>query len=197
MHEMAEHLAGRGYHVLMPDLFWRLGPYTAPAPAALFSDPAVRGEWFKRVMATTNATALLNDAPAYLDYFGGKPVGMTGYCMGGRMAITVAEAFPDRVAAVAAYHPGGLVTDAPDSPHLGVGKIKARVYIGGAIDDASFTDDQRAKFAAALAEAGVAHTVELYQARHGWVPSDTPAHDVAEAARHWATLTALFKATIG
>ena len=39
---------------------------------------------------------------------------------------------------------------------------------------------------------GVEHRIETYPARHGWVPSDTPAHDPAAAERHWKTLLELF-----
>jgi len=88
------------------------------------------------------------------------------------------------------------VSDAPDSPHLQFGRIRARVYIGAAIEDSSFTDAQREMVEQTLAAAGIDHVVELYQARHGWVPSDTPVHDDAAAARHWETLLALFDRTL-
>jgi carboxymethylenebutenolidase len=48
-----------------------------------------------------------------------------------------------------------------------------------------------------LTAAGVDHRVETYNAKHGWVPSDTPVHDLAEAERHWRTLFALFDETLG
>jgi carboxymethylenebutenolidase len=136
---------------------------------------------------------MLTDIGSYLDHFAGAKCGTTGYCMGGRLSITAATMYPDRIAAAAAYHPGGLVTDAPDSPHLQFGKIKAKVYIGGAIEDANFTDEQRKTCDDALTAAGVDHQVELYQAKHGWVPKDMPVHDDAAEARHWETLIALFK----
>jgi len=197
MHELGEHLGGAGYHVLMPDLFWRMGVYTAPDPKSLMDDPAARGAWFAKVTTTTSAATMIKDTRAYLDYFGSKKVAVTGYCMGGRLAIAAAETYPERVAAAAAYHPGGLVTDGPDSPHLAVAKIAGSVYIGGAMEDASFTDAQRATFQAALSAAGVDHVVDLYPARHGWVPSDTSVHDATATARHWETLFALLKKTIG
>jgi len=191
MHEIAARIAGAGYHVLMPDLFYRLGEYTAPDPATLFSDPAVRAAWFGK-HATTTADALVRDIAAYLDRLGAPKVGVTGYCMGGRLTLMAAAAYPERIAAAAAYHPGGLVSDAPDSPHRQFARIRARVYIGAAIEDPSLTDAQRETVERTLADAGVDHVVELYQARHGWVPSDTPVHDDAAAARHWDTLLALF-----
>lgn len=195
MHELAAHLAEAGYHVLMPDLFHRLGAYTAPDPAALFSDPAVRAAWWGR-HATTTAASLLRDVGAYLAHLDAPKVGVTGYCMGGRLSLAAAATYPDRIAAAAAYHPGGVVTDAADSPHHLFGAIRASVYVGAAMEDPSFTDAQRQTVDDALAAAGVDHEVELYQARHGWVPSDTPVHDAAATARHWETLLALFARTL-
>lgn len=194
MHELAAQLGQAGYRVLMPDLFYRLGEYTAPDPAALFSDPAVRAAWWGR-HATTTMASLVRDIGAYLDHLDAPRVGVTGYCMGGRLALTAAATYPDRIAAAAAYHPGGLVTDAADSPHHLFARIRASVYVGAAMEDPSFTDEQRQTVDDALTAAGVDHVVELYQARHGWVPSDTPVHDPTATARHWETLLALFART--
>jgi len=191
MHEIAERLAREGYRVLMPDLFYRLGAYTAPDPKVLFTDPEVRAAWWARLGATKPA-ALVRDIGSYLAHLGGGPVGVVGYCMGGRLALSAAATYPDRIAAAAAYHPGNLVADGPDSPHLTYGAITARVYVGGAMEDATFTDAHRQIVDDALTAAGVEHVVELYPARHGWVPSDTAVHDAAATARHWETLLALF-----
>lgn len=197
LHAMGERLATSGYYVLMPDLFWRAGAYTAPDPKALFSDPEVRAEWFKKISANAQPAMIMSDTRAFLDHLAQqgdvapKQFACTGYCMGGRLSLTAAATYPDEIIAGAAYHPGGLVTDAPDSPHKLAAQIKAKVYVGGASEDANFTDEQRATLDAALAAAGVDHTVEKYPARHGWVPSDTPVHDPAQAERHWETLLAL------
>jgi carboxymethylenebutenolidase len=189
MHELAAGLAAAGYRVLLPDLFHRLGAYTPPDPATI-ADPAVRAAWGARLASTTSA-ALVRDVGAYLDQLGATKVGVTGYCMGGRLALLAAATYPDRIAAAAAYHPGGLVTDAADSPHHVLGRIQASVHVGAASDDPTFTDAQRQIVGEALAAGGVDHVVEPYPARHGFVPSDTPAHDAAATARHWETLLAL------
>ena len=112
--------------------------------------------------------------------------------MGGGLSLRAAAHYPDRIVAAAAYHPARLATDLPDSPHLLAPKIKARVYVAGAIEDQSFPDDMKARFTEALEKAGVEHTVVTYPAKHGWVPTDTPVHDAACAARHYETLFALF-----
>ena len=189
---VAERLAAIGYRVLLPDLFYRMGPYTAPEPKALFSDPDVRAAWFQKARGAANQGLIMRDTKAFLDWLPGK-VGITGYCMGGRMALAAAGTYPDRVVAAAAYHPGGLATDEPDSPHLLASHIKAEVYIGAAMEDQSFPAEQIEKLRQALTTAKVDHLIETYQARHGWVPSDTPVHDSAAADKHFQTLTALFQ----
>jgi carboxymethylenebutenolidase len=113
------------------------------------------------------------------------------------MSITAAGTYPDRIVAAASYHGSRLATDAPDSPHLLAPKMRARVYVAGAIEDASFPDEMKARLEAALTEAGVEHTVETYPAKHGWVLRDTPVHDAAASERHWQTLLALFDAKLG
>jgi len=74
--------------------------------------------------------------------------------------------------------------------------MKARVYVAGAIEDQSFPDDMKARLEQALTDAGVAHTVETYPAKHGWVLRDTPVYDPVAAERHWQTLVALFGAEL-
>jgi carboxymethylenebutenolidase len=202
LHEMARRLASAGYYVLLPDLFWRAGAYTAPDPKTLFADEAVRTAHFKKFLGTTSAETVMRDTRAFLAHLAAQPdvvqpkIGVTGYCMGGRMALTAAGTFGDRIAAAAAFHPGNLATDQPDSPHLLADKIRARVYVAGAIDDQSFSDEQKQRLEKALSTAHVDHVIETYPARHGWVPSDTPVHDAGCADRHWQALLSLLAGTL-
>lgn len=144
----------------------------------------------------------MSDTRAFLDCLAARPdvrpggIGTTGYCMGGLMSLTAAGTYPDRIAATASFHGGRLATDAADSPHLLAHNIKSRVYVAGAIDDASFPDEMKARLEEALTKAGVDHRIETYPAKHGWVFRDTPTHDPAAAARHWESLVALFDATL-
>jgi carboxymethylenebutenolidase len=199
---MGERLAAEGYYVVLPDVFYRSGPYPAQDPAKLFSDEATRKEWSATFASKASIANIMRDTHAFLAHLAAQPnvrqprVGVTGYCMGGRLSLAAAAHFPDRIVGSAAYHPGNLATDAPDSPHLLAPKIKARVYVGGATEDTSFPDEQKQRLDHALTAAGVAHVIESYPARHGWVPSDTPAHDPAQAERHWKTLLDLFAATL-
>jgi carboxymethylenebutenolidase len=201
--DMGQRLANHGYFVLLPDLFYRMGPYEPNDPKALMADPAKRQAWFDTYFPSASRTNTREDSAAFLEFLAKQSdvvqpkVGVVGYCMGGGHALTAAGAYPDRVAAAASYHGGRLVTDEPDSPHLLAPRMKAKVYVAGAIEDATFSDEMKEKLERALTEASVDHTVETYEgARHGWVPADTVAHDPQEAERHWKTLFALFDAVL-
>ena len=117
--------------------------------------------------------------------------------MGAGIALRAAGLYPDKVAAVGGFHGGRLATDAPNSPHLLAPRIKARVYIGGADEDAGFPREQADRLRAALTAAGVVNTVEIYQgAHHGYAPRDMPAYDEAAAERHWRELFTLLDETL-
>jgi carboxymethylenebutenolidase len=200
--DIAARLASSGYLVALPDLFWRTG-YTGEEGRRLFATPEGIAEWKERVLPHAAPVQVMRDTEALLDWLEsredvvGGGAGIVGYCMGGRLALYAAGQFGPRIAAAASYHGGGLATDAADSPHRLAAKMTARVYVGGARDDRSFDDAQKARLERAFTEAGVDFVVETYDALHGWVLSDTPVHDPVQAERHWRTLLELFGRTLG
>ena len=202
MLELGERLATYGYYVLLPDLFYRSGPYEPMDPRVVFTDPDKRKILMEKFFAPATQANIMSDTRAFLDYLAGQPdvkaggIGTTGYCMGGLMSLTAAGTYPDRIVATASYHGGRLATDEPESPHLLAPKIKSRVYIAGAIEDQSFPDDMKERLEEALTKAGVDHQIDTYQAKHGWVFRDIPVYDAAAAERHWQTMVALFEAKL-
>jgi carboxymethylenebutenolidase len=143
-----------------------------------------------------------SDDRGFLDFLADLPAvagskhGVTGYCMGGRFALTAAAHYPDRFAAAASFHGGNLVTDAPDSPHRQVGTITAQVYVAGAKDDDFYTPQDAKVLEDALVAAGVDHTIEIFDAPHGFTLPDAPSYNPAADARHWSALEELFAATL-
>jgi carboxymethylenebutenolidase len=200
---MAERLAGHGYYVLVPDLYWRLGAYPTMDPASMMNDEANRSDLFNKFIPCASPQNTMRDTGAMLDWLAKQPkakadrVGVTGYCMGGGIALRAAGTFPDRIAAAGAFHAGRVATDAPDSPHLLAPHIKAKVFVAGGDEDPIFDEDECARLTKALADAKVDAEVTIYRgAKHGYAPPDMPAYDHEAAERHWRDMVALFDSTL-
>ena len=200
--DMAARLAGFGYAVLLPDVYYRHGDWAPFEMATAFSDPEAR----KRLMSMIGSVTpdmIASDAGAFFDFLAQRPevkgstFGVCGYCMGGRTSVIVAGRQPDRVAAAGSIHGGGLVTDDPISPHLLADRIKATVYVAGAENDGSFTPEQAEVLEKALTAANVEHTIEIYPAGHGFAVPDNPPYDPETAERHWIELQQLFGSALG
>jgi carboxymethylenebutenolidase len=199
--EMAQRLADAGYVVLLPDMFYRAGPYEPLDVQAVFASGDVRAVLGPLLGSTDNRRAA-EDARAFLEYLDGRDdvagskVGTTGYCMGGAISLTVAGTYPDRIAAAASFHGGSLATDSELSPHLLVDQIQGRVYVGAADNDGSYPPDMAARLIETLMANNVEHRHDLYVgAAHGWTMADAPVYDADAAERHWTALTGLFAET--
>lgn len=201
MQDMAEKLAGYGYAVLLPDVYYRHGDWAPFDMKTVFADTEQRTRLMSMIGSLT-ADMMADDARAFFDFLESRPevkgskFGVFGYCMGGRTSVIVAGRVPDRVAAAASFHGGGLVTDDPNSPHLLADQMTATVYIAGAENDASFTAEDAATLDKALTSADVEHMVEFYPAGHGFAVPDNLPYDEAAANRHWAALKKLFGAAL-
>jgi carboxymethylenebutenolidase len=203
MRQMGERLAGLGYVVLVPDVYYRNGPYDPIDMRTAFSDKET-AEKMMAMMSGYHVDMVVRDAGSFVDYLdslgettpGG--VGTTGYCMGGRLSLVTAANLGARIAAAASFHGGNLAkADDPDSPHHKAGAIKAAVYVAGAIEDRSFSDEQKELLETSLRQAGVPHTIETYEAHHGFAVADNPSYDEAAAERHWKATEHFFASALG
>lgn len=201
MVEMAEHLAGMGYVVLLPEMYYRSGTYEPFNLDTVFSHGAERQRLLAMVASVTKAGAA-SDTGSFLEFLvsrsevAGTKVGTTGYCMGGSLSLSAAAHFPNQVVAAASVHGGHLATEAPDSVHRIVGRITGRVYVAAARDDDSFPPEQADLLKEALTSGAVEHTIETYPGLHGFAVPDNPTYDPALAERHWRALHDLFMATL-
>jgi carboxymethylenebutenolidase len=200
--EMADRIAEHGYIVLAPNVYYRAG--RAPLwKTPDLRDPEARAAFFKQLgplMGSFTPEVIASDGGAYLDALGelaDGPVGITGYCMGGRIGWTIAAAHPDRVAGLGGFHTGRMVTDEGNSPHLLAPQVQAEVYWGHADHDDSMTPESIATLDRAMDDAGVRHATELYVgAHHGYTMSDMGAYDEAAAERHFVALFDLLDRTL-
>lgn len=198
--EMADRIASWGYVVLAPHVFYRDGRAAELAPAADLRDPAARDAFFAggamdRVRALTPALSL-PDAEAWVaalsEHAGGGPIGVTGYCMGARLAVRTGGQFPGTVGAVGGFHGGGLVTDGADSPHRAIAASTAEYAFGHADQDPSMPLSAVEELERTLQEAGRPHLNEVYEgAAHGYTMADTSVYDEAASERHFSVLHGL------
>ncbi|MGY5134201.1 dienelactone hydrolase family protein [Streptomyces nigrescens] len=201
LREMARELAEHGYYVLVPNFFYRHGP--APLielPEYIGEEvrPAVVDKLMPLIEAHT-AERVLSDADAYLRFLtsrpevGDGPVAVTGYCIGGLLAMRTAAAHPGQVAAVANFH-GPVGADGPDSHRL-LSKLTAQVHLGHAETD--MTPEALGELNQALDAAGVDYTSEIYPGTlHGFTMSDTDAFNPAALQHHWDRLLPLLNRTL-
>jgi carboxymethylenebutenolidase len=189
--QMGKRLAESGYSVLVVNPFYRVRK--APTADAGSATPI---QQLMPLAQALNETTHTNDAKAFIAWLDQQPsvaknrkIGTQGYCMGGPMSFRTAAAVPDRVGAVASFHGGNLVTNAPNSPHLQAAKTKAQFLIAIAAND----DTSRPNDKTVLKETlGAAAEVEVYKGAHGWCPPDSTVYNEQEAERAWSRLLALY-----
>ena len=200
LHDMARRLAAVGYFVVLPNLYYRhereywLRERTETAMAVMF-----------KLMATLDRRSTEIDTRAMLEFIAMRPaaadakrVGAVGYCMSGPFVVWAAAAFPERLACIASIHGANMATEAPDSPHRAVARVRCESYFACAEIDRWAPPADIAKLQAGL-EAGkgagkAPHRIEWYpSAEHGFVfPLRTGIYQREAAERHWERLFDLF-----
>ncbi len=198
LHEMASRLATAGYYVMLPFLFYRGSEFREFGT----SDEDMHSR--QELMGTVNPTNILSDAEAMLAVAADDPaaadgkIGAVGFCMSGGLAISLARAWPDRVAAVASIHGAWLVRDGDDSPHLGLDKVAAEVYLGWCADDPTAPVAEYDTMRAALDTAGVTYTVDWFDdAVHGYAPPHSARYDRRASELHWERVHSMFRRHLG
>lgn len=200
--EMARRLADEGYTVLMPNVFHRSGKAPMFDEASRASEEA-RMKRFAELREPLTPEAIERDGATFVDFLADQetvspgPMGVVGYCFTGAYAMRIAAVRPDRIAAAASFHGGGLATDAPTSPHLLLPRIKARLYFGHAVNDRSMPDAAVEKLDKALEAWGGQYESEVYEgAYHGWTVTDSPVYNPPQAERAFQKLKDLYRETL-
>ena len=140
LYDMARRIAGEGYYVVLPDLYYRFGQIRFPV-----RNDKSRVIW-QAAMANMSNAEVMDDTRAMLDFVDGEAkarsgkVACIGFCMSGRLVTTAAGTYPDRIAAVCSMYGVGIVTGREDSPHHLVRNIEAECYFAFAQTDSTVPD---------------------------------------------------------
>jgi carboxymethylenebutenolidase len=210
MRDIGKRLAADGYVVLVPNPYYRVTKAPGVQMEGFSFQNAENMAVLRKLMGGIGAAgAAERDSAAFVAFLDqqkqvdtSKKVGVQGYCMGGPLTFRTAAAVPDRIGAGASFHGGGLVTQAPDSPHTMIPKMKARLYVAVASNDDARQPDAKDVLKKAFADAEVSGEIEVYNGLHGWCVPDMPAeagkpiYDKPDAEKAWAKLLALYKSAL-
>ena len=193
--QMGKRLAESGYSVLVVNPFYR----TKKAPTAANGAATPIAE-VRPLAAALSETTNMTDAKAFIAWLDQqasvsktRKIGTQGYCMSGPFAFRTAAAVSDRVGAVASFHGGGLVSTAPNSPHLQAAATKAQFLVAIAANDDQRSPTEKTTLKDTFAKANLPAEIEVYEgAAHGWCPPDMSVYNEPQAEKAWARLLALY-----
>ena len=193
--QMGKRLAESGYSVLVVNPFYRMkkAPTAQDGAATPIGDVRPLAQGLSETTHMTDAKAFIGWLDQQASVAKNRKIGTQGYCMGGPMAFRTAAAMPDRVGAVASFHGGGLVTDAPNSPHVQAAKSHAQFLVAIAANDDERAPTDKDALKETFAKANLQAEIEVYAgAAHGWCPPDSKVYNEPQAEKAWARLLALY-----
>jgi carboxymethylenebutenolidase len=175
---MADRLAEEGYVAVVPDMFHRLSEEVMAGPRldrlGHLSDP--------QIIADVNAAMGFLQGHTSVD---SDRIGITGFCMGGRVTWLLAAANPAFKAAVP-YYGGNIMVpwgDAAQSPFELSSGIKCPVMFHFGAEDPNPSPDDQVKLDAELTRLGVPHEFYSYPgAGHAFMDFTNPERYHKEAA---------------
>jgi len=198
---MADDLAGEGFVVAAPDLLHRTGRLQVMMP----NWPIERRDAMQEGLTEA---AIIADVGSALDALGKMasarkgPVGITGFCLGGRVSY-LATMHHKRIGAAVMYFPTGLVY--PDKRTAGsVAPVSLADQVTAPIIGFFPTLDVKhaspeivAEVSAAFAQAGVdGEVIPVEGAKHGFIDPLGAVYDPVEGPKAWARMLAFFRARL-
>ncbi len=198
--EIAARIASAGFFTVLPNLYYRLAATVDIDANRLGTEEyAPVADYMIALSQNLTNERVIADTGAIIDFVDAQPLaepgalGGVGYCMGGRLVMAAAGAFPERMKAAASMYGAGIVTDGDDSPHHHLDRVDGELYFGLAENDIYVDDSETAALKAHLATIDVANTVELYPGtEHGFCFPERYCFAPEATDRHYERLTELF-----
>lgn len=208
--DIARKIAVAGYHCTAPNFWYRRGKVryefrdeSGRMKSLNVIPKGVQDEMLANMNQVTDTMAMA-DIGSILKFLEREPVrkgpkGTIGYCLGGRLSLSAAVAFPDHFRASASLHGTAMVSEAPDSPHRAVGKIRGEVYCGFGEHD-RFTPplvvETLGKVFGEQSDVKYCGTVHK-GADHGYALPDRDVFDKPAANRDWEHIFAMYRRQLG
>ena len=187
--DVTQRIASEGYVALAPDLYWRGGKGRSVAYEDLAEAIGI--------MQTLKDPEVVTDVGSAIAYLGKQPfaradrIGITGFCMGGRVSYLVACELADKIRAAAPFYGGGIPIDR-------TAKLKAPVLAFFGEQDGfiplAFVEQLRAEAAKQKKQVEI---VVYPGAGHGFFCNERSSYDPAAAADAWERLKKFLAAHLG
>lgn len=207
---LARRVAEQGYYCVVPNLFYRQGKIrlerrNAEGKMVSFDTlPATLQSEMREHSSRVDRPRTRIDIAAVLEFCRGEPVatgpaGSVGFCLGGRAAFYAGQEFPERFVANASLHGTHLVTDAADSPHRLVDRMRGEVYCGyGALDRMATPEMVAALDRAFAANPHVVYCRNVHiGVHHGYALPDRDVHAAAATAADWREIFSMYGRRLG
>jgi carboxymethylenebutenolidase len=199
LRDMARRLGTVGYYVLLPNLYYRAGRDTIFGSDVLEEGSAER-ERMRAVRTKMTIPRVMDDVAAMLAFADRQkevkrgPAGCHGYCMSGPYALAAAARYPERIAAAASFYGTWLVSEAEESPHLSLGRVKGELYMACAEHDNLAPLSMVKELRTLFGHSGAVGEIEVYPGvHHGFAFPQRRCYDKPAAERHWERLISLYR----
>jgi carboxymethylenebutenolidase len=187
--DVARRIAGEGYVALAPDLFHRGGR----GRTAGYDDLPKALE----LMGALKDDEIVADVAAAVAHLEAQPtvrkdrIGITGFCMGGRVSYLAACALPDKIAAAVPFYGGGIPVDRTTT-------LRAPVLAFFGDDDPFIPMDRVEALKEEAAARGKQVEVVVYpNAPHGFFCNERDSYRPEAAADAWSRTKAFFAKHLG
>ena len=208
--DIARKIAVAGYHCTVPNFWYRKGKVRyefrdekGRMKSLNVIPKAVQDEMHANMVQVTDTMAMA-DIGAVLKFLDEQPArkgpkGTVGYCLGGRLSLAAAAQFPDQFRASASLHGTSMVSDAADSPHRSIGKMRGEIYCGMGERD-RFTPPPLVETLGRLMQdnSNIRYRGQVHLgADHGYALPDRDVFDKSAANRDWENIFAMYRRQLG
>ena len=185
---VAERIAGEGYVAIAPDLFYRFG-----SPIVPYEDVPRAVGYIEKF----DDAVLMAELGVVIQHLKGRPdvrgdrIGITGFCVGGRIAFLAACRHAAAIKVAVPFYGGGIAADTPTAPINLADRIQCPVLCFFGESDRMIPMDQVRRVDERLKRLKKTAEVKVYKgAGHGFFCDERPSYDAAAAQNAWATMCA-------
>jgi len=191
MKDVTERIAGEGYAAIAPDLYYR------ESPSVVGYDDLQAAIGLMQTLVDEKVIQDLRSVVNHLkaqNFVNTDRIGITGFCMGGRIAFLAACKFPEEIKTAVPFYGGGIAADSATAPLNFAGDLKAPVLCFFGEKDPYIPLTQVQHIDDTLRSLGKAYEVKVYPgADHGFFCDDRASYHPQAAKDAWEKMKAWFE----